>query len=276
MTARTTSTSAYAWRPDETFFAANEVVAPALILQTSTIAGAIEGDAQAVKVAYVEDAEADYYLESASISESDPALSEVVVQVKTIKQLVKVSNQQFRLEQTAAQLSQSVARALIKKADSDYVTSAANPVGLANITDTEEAGSLGTDLDGLIDLVAQLESNGATPSHIIVDPLGWASIRKLKTDTASSRNESLLGVGTVDAPKMLLNLPVLVNRFIGAYSGVVLDRNAVVSAVGPVRVATSEHAYFGSDSVGLRATWSIGWNIVRPNWVGSFDLEPGT
>jgi len=44
MTARTTSTSAYAWRPDETFFAANETVGEALIMQTSTIAGTVDGD----------------------------------------------------------------------------------------------------------------------------------------------------------------------------------------------------------------------------------------
>ena len=33
------------------------------------------------------------------------------------------------------------------------------------------------------------------------------------------------------------------------YSGVVVDQRAVVSAVGQVKVATSEHRYFSSDSV---------------------------
>ena len=37
--------------------------------------------------------------------------------MKTIKQLVKISNQQYRQEQTATQLAQSVSRALIKKAE---------------------------------------------------------------------------------------------------------------------------------------------------------------
>ncbi len=277
MTARTTTTSAFAWRPDEQFFAANEVVDTALIMQTSTIAGAIEGDQPVVRCAYVDDAEADYAAEAATINESDPALAEVEVQTKKIAQLIKISNEQYRQEQTATQLSQSVSRALIKKADSDYVTSVSNPVGLANIAGTVEAGSVvvANGLDTLVDLIATLESNGAMPSHVVLDPLGWAAIRKIKTDSTDS-NQSLLGAGTSDAQRMLLGLPVIVNRFVGPFSGVVLDRNAVVSAVGPVSVATSEHQYFNSDSVALRATWRIGWNIVRPNWVGSFDLEPGT
>lgn len=274
MTARTTSTSAYAWRPDEQFFAANETVGEALIMQTSTIAGSVDGDQPVVNCAYVIDAEADYVDEAATIDESDPVLAQVQVATKKIAQLVLVSNEQYGQQQTASNLAQSVSRALIKKADSDYVTGV-SPVGLANIAGTVEGGSFGTDLDMLIDLVATIESNGGMPSHIIVDPLAWASIRKLKLDTDTS-NQSLLGAGTTDARPMLLGLPVIVNRFVGAFNGVVLDRNAVVSAVGPVSVATSEHAAFERDSVLLRATWRIGWNIVRPNWVGSFDCEPGT
>ncbi|AKN15685.1 hypothetical protein MHAE_08498 [Mycobacterium haemophilum DSM 44634] len=275
MTARTTSTSAYAWRPDEVFFAANEVVGPALILRTSTIAGTVEGDTPVVRCAYVNDAEAAYVAEAATISESDPGLAEVTVATKKIAQLVKISNEQYRQAQTATQLAQSVSRALIKKADRDYVTSVSNPVGLANITGTVEAGTISTDLDGLIDLVAALESNGAQPSHILMDPMSWAEFRKLKVGGVGT-NESLLGAGTTDAASMLLNLPVIVNRFIAPSTGAVLDRSAVVSAVGPVSVATSEHAAFSSDSVLLRATWRIGWNIVRPNWVGSFDIGGGS
>lgn len=275
MTAQTTSTSAYAWRPDETFFAANEVVAPALILQTSTVAGTVDGDTPVVRCAYVTDADAAYVAEAATIDESDPALSEVTVATKKIAQLIKISNEQYRQEQTASQLAQSVSRALIKRADSDYVTSVADPIGLANITGTLEAGTIATDLDGLVDLIADLESNGANPTHIIMDPQAWAEFRKLKVGGVST-NESLLGAGTVDAPPMLLGLPVLVNRFLSPGTGVVLDRAAVVSAIGPVTVAVSEHQYFSADSVALRATWRIGWNIVRPNWVGSFDIGSGS
>ncbi|MGD9619822.1 MAG: hypothetical protein AB7G47_04625, partial [Mycolicibacterium sp.] len=41
MSTLTTPTTTYPWRPDSTYFAANEVVGDALILQTSTVAESI-------------------------------------------------------------------------------------------------------------------------------------------------------------------------------------------------------------------------------------------
>ncbi len=278
MTTLKTGTSAYPWRPDISFFAANEVVGDALILQTSTVAGEVDGDQPTVRCAYVNDAAADWIAEAAEIPESNPGLAEVVVTTGKISQLVRVSREQFNQTQTADQLSKSVARALVKKADSQYLSGTTPIKGLFNIPGTIGGSSfyIGSDLDGLVDLVAQLQSNGAQPSHIILDPLGWAAIRRIKTLTSGSA-ESLLGAGTDDAPMRLLGLPVLINRFIPAYSGALVDAHAVVSAVGPVQISTSEHQYFSSDSIALRATWRIGWNIVRPNWVGKFLMtEPGS
>lgn len=37
-----------------------------------------------------------------------------------------------------------------------------------------------------------------------------------------------------------------------------MERNAVVSAVGPVMISVSEHQYSGSDLVAVRATWRVG------------------
>jgi hypothetical protein len=49
-----------------------------------------------------------------------------------------------------------------------------------------------------------------------------------------------------------------------------------VSAVGPVNIATSDQHYFSSDSIALRATWRIGWNVVRPNRIGVFTVGTGS
>jgi hypothetical protein len=134
-------------------------------------------------------------------------------------------------------------------------------IGVVDLTELIVDGDEVSDsLDALIDLIATLEDNLATPTHILVDPLGWAGFRKLKV--GASYNQSLLGAGTTDAVERLLSLPVLVNRAVPDYTGVVVDRNAVVSAVGPVMVATSEHQYFPSDSVALRATWRFGHVVV--------------
>ncbi|MBX7434566.1 phage major capsid protein [Mycobacterium sp. Y57] len=276
MSTLTTPTSAYPWRPDTTFFAANEVVGDALILQTSTIAGEVDGDQPAVRVAYVDDAEsADYVDENAEIPEDEPTLSEAVVRTKKLARLVNLSSEQFRQEMTAEQVSQSVARDLVRKADNSYIADVTDPTGLLNIPGTVSADAgVYDNLDNLVELIATLESNGATPSAIAVDPYAWSSLQTMKIGT--DYNAMLLGAGTETTEPRLLSLPILRSRFIPAYHGLVLDRRAIVSAIGPVQVAVSEHALFSRDAVQLRATWRIGWGVTRPNWLGKFSLEPGS
>lgn len=282
MAMETTTTSAYAWRPDDTTFAAADVVPEALILRTSTVAGSIEGDQPSLHVAYVTDDDADFVAEGADPGDSDPTLAEVLVHTAKISQIVPLSNEQWRQEGTASQIAQSVSRAIVKRADQAYLAQVAPtppavhpPAGLIHIDGLTEGNELTGDLDALIDLLAELESEGSTPSHIIVDPLGWAQIRKFKSGDAL--NSSLLGAGTTDAVPMLLSLPVIVNRWAPAFSGIVVDRGAVVSAVGPVRVATSEHALFRNDGILVRANWRIGWNVVRPERCGTFGIvQPGS
>lgn len=277
MATETTTSSKGAWRPDETTFAASEVIPDALILQTATVAGQIEGDAPLLRVAYVDDAAAQFSTEGAAIPEADPALDEVLIATAKITQLIRLSREQFAQEGTAQELSTSVQRAIMKKANEAYLTQAAPtspaispPAGLLNITGIESGGAIGADLDELIDLIATLEGNGGTPSHIVVDPTGWASLRKIKTTESAAT--SLLGAGTSDAERRLLDLPVIVSSALTAGTGVVLDRSAVVAAAGPVMVARSEQVYFASDAIGLRATWRIGWNVVRPNRIGKFSI----
>lgn len=282
MATETTTTSAYAWRPDDTTFAPADVVPEALIMRTSTVAGSIEGDKPVLHVAYIDDDDAEFVAEAAEIDESNPALAEVAVATGKISQLVRLSNEQWRQEGTAGQLAASVARAIVKRADEAFLTQTAPtppavqpPAGLLNIAGITAGDEVTGSLDALVDLLAELESDGATPTHIVVDPHGWAQLRKLKTGT--DYNSSLLGAGTTDAVPMLLSLPVLVNRWAPAFSGIVIDRNAVVSAVGQVKIATSEHQYFSSDSIAVRATWRIGWNVVRPNRIGKFTItQPGS
>lgn len=277
-----TPSSAAAWRPDQFTFHAADVIPEALVLQASTVSGSVDGDAPAVRVAYVDDDAATFIAEASEIPESEPGLSECVIYTGKISQLIRVSQEQFGQPETATQLSQSVARALVKKADSAFVnqvapTPPANQpaAGLLNVADIVAGGEISGDLDGLVDLVAAIQGNQGMPTHIIVDPASWAELRKLKV--ASEWNQSLLGAGTADAVPMLLGLPLLVNIGMPAYTGLVVDRAAVVSAVGPIKVSTSEDVYFATDDVGLKATWRIGQNVVRPNRIGKFTVaEPGS
>lgn len=280
MATKTTLTSDYAWRPDDTTFAAADVIPEALILRTSTVAGTIEGDKPVLHVAYVDDDDAEFVAEASEIDEANPSLSEVAVATGKISQLIKLSNEQWVQIGTPEQLAQSVARAIIKKADEAYLAQPAPtppavqpPAGLLNIPGTTDGDAISGSLDALVDLLAELESEGANPTHILLDPHGWAQLRKLRT--GADYNSSLLGAGTTDATPMLLSLPVIVNRWVPTMSGLVIDRSAVVSAAGPIKIATSEHQFFSSDSVALRATWRIGWNLVRPNRIGTFTIAGG-
>jgi hypothetical protein len=58
----------------------------------------------------------------------------------------------------------------------------------------------------------------------------------------------------------------------------VIDKTAIVSAFGEVKVSTSDHQYFAADSIACRCTWRVGHNVVRPNRLGHFTVEatPGS
>lgn len=276
MATTTTSTADYGWRPDTVNFLASDVVPTALIMQTSTIAGDVDGDAPSVHVPFIVDAGqagtgAVFKAEAATLDDEEPALDEVVLKTKKLTRLATISNEQFQKAPTAAQISASFARDLVRKADAAYLGENTSPlIGLLHVAGAVDAAAPVTDsLDALVDLLAELEVNGADPTHIILDPLSWAALRKFKT--AETYNSTLLGAGTEDAVPRLLSLPVLRSRFIPANTGIVVDRSQIPTAVGPVKVAQSEHAAFTADSVVLRATWRIGFGAVpRPERLGRF------
>lgn len=274
----TTQSSASAWRPDVYEFAPQDIIPEALVLQCTTVGADVEGDAPAVRVAYIDDDQAQLSDEADEIPEAQPDLAERVIYTSKVTQLVRLSNEQFLQPSTAENIAQSVARAVTRRGDLFFVQQAAPvapavaPVaGLANVPGLVDGGAVGDTLDALIDLVAALQHNLASPSLLLLDPTGWAAFRKLKATT----NQSILGVGTTDAQAMLLSLPVIVNVAVPESTGFVIDRNAIMSAVGSLKVATSDDRYFESDSVGVRATWRLGHTVVRPERIGRFTIGAG-
>lgn len=274
----TTPNSAQAWRPDVYEFAPADIIPEALVLQCTTIGADVEGDAPAVRVAYVDDDEAQLSDEADEIPEAQPDLAERVIYTSKVTQLVRLSNEQFLQPSTAETIAQSVARAVTRRGDLFFVQQpaptapAVAPVaGLANVVGLVDGGLVGDTLDVLIDLIATLQKNLATPSLLLLDPTGWASFRKLKATT----NQSILGVGTTDAQAMLLSLPVVVNVAVPEGKGFVIDKNAIMSAVGSLKIAQSDQRYFETDSVGVRATWRLGHAVVRPERIGTFTIGAG-
>jgi len=273
----TTLTSAKGWAPDITALAPTTVVPEALVLLTSTVAGTVEGDAPAVRVTYADDAAADFVAEGAPIPEADPDLAECLVYTGKVAQLIRLSREQWVQPNASTMLAVSVARAVTKRANQAYLAQVAPtapavtpPAGLLNVSGIVDGGAVADDLDALVDLMATLEDNEGTPTHWILSPTAWAKLRKIKTGTALA--SALLGAGTSDTVKMLLDLPVLTTPAMTANTGMLVDKNAIVSAVGSVLVAQSEHAFFSSDAIALRCTWRFGQNVVKPERIGKFTV----
>ncbi|QWS34045.1 phage major capsid protein [Curtobacterium aetherium] len=274
----TTTDSAKAWSPDLQTFAAQDVIPEALVLQTSTVAGSIEGDEPAVRVAYVDDADAQFTAEGADIPEAEPTLSEVLVHTGKVTLLVRVSREQYVQNGTADILSDSARRAVLKKANEAYLSqviptppAVTPPGGVLTHPGIQDGGQIATNLDALADAFTLVEIAGGNVTHLLAAPDTWGALRKLKK--GSSSNESLLGAGTDDAEKRILNTPVFTSNAVPSGTLALLDKSAIVSAAGAVQVATSEHAYFGSDSIALRVTFRFGQNLVRPKRIAKLSLK---
>ena len=109
------------------------------------------------------------------IPEADPDLSEVVIYSSKISQLVRLTNELFGQPDTAGQLSLSVSRAIVRKADAAFISQAAPTggahapsAGMVNTAGIVNAGSVAGDLDALVDAVATLQGNGP---H---QPISWS------------------------------------------------------------------------------------------------------
>lgn len=280
MPTQTTATSAVAWSPDVQAIAPGDAVPDALILQTSTVAGAVEGDAPAVRCMYVDDDDAQFVAEGAEIPEADPDLAEVLVYTGKVSQLVRLSREQWTQPNANTLLSESVRRAVTRAANKAYLQQSppsppavTPPAGLfhqATLHGGIDGGNLQGNLDALVDIQAAIADNGGNMSHILLSPRGWAEVRKIKDETQSAR--SLIGAGVEDAQPRLLNVPVIVTQALPDTNALAVDKTAIVSAAGPVLVARSQHVYFSSDSMGLRCTWRFGATVVHPNRIAFFTV----
>ncbi|NNM45139.1 phage major capsid protein [Knoellia koreensis] len=269
MTAVKTSTTPEGMHLDVKGFPAAEILPEALIITSSTKAGFVDGDEPAVRVPFVDfDDDAAFVPEGAAITEADPDMSEVVVNTGKVAVLARVSREQWETGDAADILSSSVQRALLRKANGAFLAQPAPvapavtpPAGLLNLAPTD-GGAIAADLDELADAVATIEGANGAATNIIAAPDAWAALSKLKTQTGS--NASLLGAGTDAATRQLLGIPVKVSNAMPSGDLLVIDKTAVLSAYGEVKLALSEHAFFASDSLGVRATFRFGQKLVDP------------
>ena len=252
---------------DQTFIA-GEVVPEALIMTAATQVGSIEGDAPAIRCPFIKaDPNTGFVPEGAEIGLDDPTLDEVLIRTAKIAVLTKVSREADSYTTADTLIADSLARTITNYANTAFLTNVPDskhntPVGLLNLPDIPDAGVLGADLDTLVDALAGIEAEGGQANMIIVDPFGWAAVRKLKAATQS--HLPLVGAAQEQATQQLLGVPVIVNPKMSKGTALVLDTREVLAAVGPINLDVSDQAFFSSDSIARRVTWRIGWNVIRP------------
>ncbi|OBJ85542.1 hypothetical protein A9W97_19390 [Mycobacterium gordonae] len=275
MATKTTPTSPKAWAPDLTAYVPGDVVPDALILQTATVVGQIEGDEPAIRVPFVaDDGVVGFVAEGAEIPDANQQFDEVVVLTGKVAALGKYSFETLQQPEAARMVVESLSRSVTKKSNSAYLANLAaapGPTGLLHVPDIIDVETpIEDDLDLLVDAVSLIELDGGTATHIIAGPTAWATLSKLKRATDS--NESLIGAGTVAATRALLGLPVLVTAEMPGSALLVVDKTAVIGAQSPVRLARSEDAYFSSDAIGVRVTWRTGWSVMHPARVAKLTI----
>lgn len=272
MSITTTSTTPAAWSPDLRGFPADETVPDALVLQTSVVAGQIEGDAPALRVPYVaDDGQAGFVPEGQPIPESEADLSEVVVRTGKVAVLGRFSREQLEQPDAAALVVASMQRAVVARANEAYLGSPADPAGLLHVPGVVDGGTIGADLDPLAAAVETIETAGGQATHVVAHPSAWGHLARVKAGDGSA--VPLLGAGTEAAQRRILGVDVLTTPAMPTGQLLVLDQNAIVSAVGPVRVDRSADAYFAADSIGVRVTFRLGWAAMRPDRIVRLDAS---
>jgi HK97 family phage major capsid protein len=257
----TTPTSPVAWRPDTTAYVPADVVPDALLVQTSTVVGQIEGDAPSVRVPFVsDDGQAGFIAEGTEIPDAGQGFDEVVVTTDKIATVGKYSFETLAQPEAARLIVDSLSRLITSKANIAYLQNASAPAGLLGLATA--GGALGGNLDKVVDGIASIEADGGAASHVIASPSAWAAVSKLKQATGS--NASLLPSGNDAGVRTLLGVPVLVSNAAPDGNLLILDRRSVIAASGPIRLARSEDAFFTSDVIAIRVTWRFGWQVMHP------------
>lgn len=260
----TTTTAGEAWAPNVVAsFDPDDKLGEALIVQAATRVGEVEGDEPSLLVPYVSaDPEADLVAEATAIDLKDVTTAQLAISTYKVAVVTRMSHELTRQPRAAERIANSLRRSVTRKADDVFLNNVTDPTGLLSIAGVPTAGDLGTDLWAAYDAVAAIEADGGEATHLLINPLDWAALAKIPQGTGS--NASLLTDVHNAAERRLAGVSVIVHNAVTQGTALMLDRSEVVAALGPLRLARSEDAFFTMDAVGIRATWRIGWGVVRP------------
>lgn len=254
--------------PDATF-QPTDVVPDALILKIGTNGGSVEGDAPVVRVPYISSLPTvDFVAEGEAVDPSEPSYDEELINTRKLMLISRQSREAASHPTAASLLASSMATALIRQANrallagSPAESPGATLPGLAEIEGTQINGGVTANLDAIIDAMTGIETEGGTPSDIIMAPSTWASILKLKAGTGS--DIPLIGSPAEMTSRRLYGCPVHVSPDVDADTMLIIDSKALITVASDIAVTVSGDAYFTSDTIARRITWRIGWGMPEP------------
>ncbi|OZM81147.1 phage major capsid protein [Pseudonocardia sp. MH-G8] len=220
-----------------------------------------------------EDSQASWVAEGAEIPQDDPVLAELVTVPRKIAGLTVVSSELANDSSPDALriMGQSLARDIARKIDVAAFGDLAAPAppgleGLTGITTIQlGAGVVAwVNLDPFAAAVNAAEQEGATISSFVANPDDALSLAVLKDEDGSNR--PLLGSDPANAgARTVLGVPLITSPAVTA--GTIWGIPRVYSLVirrTDVQVTRSDHAFFSSDKIAVRAIMRVAFAWPHP------------
>lgn len=267
----TTLTAAKAWAPDS-IVPTREAVPEALALdkRVCTLGPALEGDAPAIRLPFVGLApEAQLVREGEEIPQSQPGLSELVVNTQKVALLTEVSREALSYDQTSASITDSARRSLTFKLDELLVaaqrTDTGTGAGLAYTHGITETHADAYGLDPLLENIAAVAAAGASPTAIVLNFGAWAKLLQVK----GGDGRGIISPDVANAPApTLFGIPVVINAATPNDTVLVLDAGSIMASLSDILATVGDGDAFRRDSKQIRLVARIGWGTFSPEQIG--------
>jgi HK97 family phage major capsid protein len=233
------------------------------------------------------DAAAAWVAEAATISATDPTLSENIATPRKLAVLTQVSNELIADSNPRVLdvLFRNIFRSLGLKLDLGFYEgsgSAPEIRGLKNVSGIQSVsmgtnGAALTNLDPFADAIGLLEGENAEATAIVMHPRSWGALLKLKEQT-SGNNKPLLqesaGSGSQGVDRRLYGVPVFLTSQLSitetqgsasnASSAYVYEAEEVIAVRRQeARVEVDRSRLFNTDQSEVRGI--LRWDVVVPN-----------
>lgn len=221
----------------------------------------------------VKDPSVDWVGEGEQIGESTPEVDQVIITPKKVAGISVITRELANDSNPAAQsiVGDGLARDIARKIDAAFFGNVGGnaPAGLESLEDvhTLDAGTL-DDLDPLAEALSLLETSGHDATAFVTTPAIALRLATLKSGQGS--NAPLLM-----EPRSVLQRPVFVSPGVSAGTLWAVDSTQVHTALREgVELAVSEHTYFDTDQIAIRATLRIGFGHPAPGAVAKVTVAP--